>query len=117
MAIKGLHAMFYSPNEKAVREFFRDTLGFPADDIGDGWLLFDPPEAEIGCHPSDRTAHELSFYCDDIEATVKELEAKGVEFTKPISDEGFGLVTWFRLPDGSDIHLYQPHYERKRSPR
>ena len=36
--------------------------------------------------------------CDDIEATMAELEAKGVEFTAPVSDEGWGLVTALRGP-------------------
>jgi catechol 2,3-dioxygenase-like lactoylglutathione lyase family enzyme len=115
MSIKGLHAMFYSPDEKAVREFFRDTLGFPADDVGDGWLIFDVAEAEIGCHLAERSFHGISFYCDDISATVKELESRGVEFTGPVEDQGFGLMTHFRLPDGSEVELYQPHYERKRT--
>jgi hypothetical protein len=39
--------------------------------------------------------------CDDVQATVRELEAKGVRFTRPVSDEGFGLMTALELPDGS----------------
>ena len=52
----------------------------------------------------------MSFYCDDIEATRKELEAKGARFTQPVQDQGFGLVTFFEAPGGLEIQLYQPHY-------
>jgi hypothetical protein len=48
--------------------------------------------------------------CDDIEATVGELKAQGVEFTREISDEGFGLVTALRLPDGSELAIYEPRH-------
>ena len=32
--------------QTALRAFLRDKLGFPAHDLGDGWLIFDLPEAE-----------------------------------------------------------------------
>jgi hypothetical protein len=48
--------------------------------------------------------------CDDVHATVAELRGKGVEFTKPITDEGFGLVTSLRLPGGSELGLYEPRH-------
>jgi hypothetical protein len=48
--------------------------------------------------------------CDDIEATVAELAAKGVETTGPISDEGFGLMTGIELPDGAQLGLYEPRH-------
>ena len=48
--------------------------------------------------------------CDDIEATVEELTAKGVEFTGPVSDEGFGLVTAIKLPGGGELGLYEPRH-------
>ena len=33
-----------------------------------------------------------------------------VEFTQPVSDEGFGLVTAIRLPGGSELGLYEPKH-------
>ena len=51
--IRGLHAMFYTSQPDALRAFFRDKLGFPATDVGGGWLIFDMPEADLGCHPAD----------------------------------------------------------------
>ena len=90
--IKGLHALLYTPKPQELRAFIRDKLGFPSTDVGEGWLIFDMPEAELGCHPSDRVSHSISFYCDDIHKTVEELKSRGVEFTTGISDEGFGMV-------------------------
>lgn len=114
--IRGLHAMFYSSEADALRAFLRDKLGFAAHDVGGGWLIFDMPEADLGCHPADQGApsgtHDVSFYCDNIEQTVAELEAKGVEFTAPVANRGYGLVTHFRAPGGLEIQLYQPRYSK-----
>ena len=49
--IKGVHTMFYSSEVEALRVFIRDKLGFKATDVGGGWLIFDIPEADMGCHP------------------------------------------------------------------
>lgn len=117
--IRGLHAMFYTSHADALRAFFRDKLGFPATDVGRGWLIFDMPEADLGCHPADPEEEapsgtaDISFYCDDIEKTVAELKAKGVEFTGPVADRGYGLVTHFRVPGGFEIQLYQPRYTKR----
>ena len=116
--IKGLHAMFYSAQADETRAFFRDMLGFSAVDVGDGWLIFDMPEADLGVHPCDPEGGPatgtptISFYCDDIESTVDELRARGVEFTQDVEDCGFGLVTFFNAPGGLSIQLYQPKYTK-----
>jgi catechol 2,3-dioxygenase-like lactoylglutathione lyase family enzyme len=117
--IRGAHAMFYSSEPEAFRAFLRDKLGFPASDVGDGWLIFDMPEADLGCHPADPKegapsgTHNVSFYCDDVKKTVAELTARGVEFTGPITDRGYGLVTHFNVPGGFEVQLYQPRYSKK----
>ena len=117
--IKGVHTMFYSSQAEELRAFIRDKLGFPSTDIGDGWLIFDLPEAELGCHPSDPDGgapagtHDISFYCDDIEKTVGELRQRGVEFTGGIADQGYGLVTHFTMPGGVEAQLYQPRYTKQ----
>ena len=117
--IRGLHAMFYTSQPEALRAFFRDKLGFPATDVGDGWLIFDMPEADLGCHPADPDqgapsgTPDISFYCDDVEKTVAELKGRGVEFTAPVADHGYGLVTHFQAPGGFTIQLYQPRYTKR----
>jgi predicted enzyme related to lactoylglutathione lyase len=102
-----------------LRVFLRDKLGFSCTDGGGGWLIFDSPEADMGCHPADKAdgapsgTHDISFYCDNIERTVAELKARGVEFTEPIIDQGYGLVTHFRVPGNFELQLYQPRYTKK----
>jgi catechol 2,3-dioxygenase-like lactoylglutathione lyase family enzyme len=108
--IKGMHGMMYTTDAEATRAFFRDVIGFKAVDVGEGWLIFDMPAADLGFHPADAPAYHVSFYCDDIEATRKELESKGARFTQPVADQGFGLVTFFEAPGGLEVQLYQPHY-------
>jgi len=116
--IRGVHTMFYSSEPEALRAFLRDKLGFPFTDVGEGWLIFDLPEADMGCHPADKGegatsgTHDISFYCDDIEATVAELKARGVEFTELVTNRGFGLVTHFKMPGDVVVQLYQPSYKK-----
>ena len=114
--IRGMHAMFYSSEAEALRTFLKDKLGLPGTDVGGGWLIFDAPEADRGVHPTDEHSPpsgtaDVSFYCDDIETTVAELGARGVEFTRPIEDHGYGLVTFFQVPGGFEVQLYQAKYE------
>jgi predicted enzyme related to lactoylglutathione lyase len=116
LMIRGVHTMFYSSEPEAFRAFFRDKIGFPATDVGGGWLIFDLPEADLGCHPAEADGPSgtsaISFYCDDIEKTMAELQAKGVEFTGPVVDMGYGLVTHFKVPGGFALQLYQPRYSK-----
>ncbi len=110
--IKGMHGMFFTPEAAAARAFIRERLGFPHVDAGEGWLIFDVPQAEFAVHPGSDTHHELSFWCDDIEQTVEELAAKGVSFRTPIEDQGWGLVATFELPGSSEVMLYQPKHRQ-----
>jgi hypothetical protein len=115
--IRGLHAMFYSSQPAELRAFLRDKLGLRGSDVGDGWLIFDAPEADLGVHPTDGEevasgTADLSFYCDDVHTTVRELRARGVEFVDDVADRGYGLVTHFRVPGGFNVQLYQPKYQK-----
>jgi hypothetical protein len=116
--IKGVHAMFYSSQAEELRAFLRDKLQLPHTDVGEGWLIFKFNEADMGVHPVDHPGappsgtHDVSFYCDDLEKTVTELRARGVEFTDDISDQGYGLVIHFTMPGGVKAELYQPRYQK-----
>jgi catechol 2,3-dioxygenase-like lactoylglutathione lyase family enzyme len=109
--ITGMHAIVYSRQAEETRAFFRDVLEWPSVDAGRGWLIFKAPPAEVAAHPSDGDgAQELYLMCDNINATVAELEAKGVRFTKDVSDQGWGLLTEFELPGGGTMGLYEPRH-------
>ena len=51
--IRGMHAMFYSSQAEALRSFLREKLELKSTDVGDGWLIFDTPEADLGVHPTE----------------------------------------------------------------
>lgn len=111
--IGGVHTILYSKDAEAVREFFRDVLEFPCVDAGGGWLVFKAPPGEIGIHPADTHVHreELFLMCADVKAEVARLKAKGVQFTSPITEQQWGLVTQLKLPDGERLGLYQPTHQ------
>ena len=109
--ITGVHAVIFTTDAEQDRAFFRDVLELPFVDAGEGWLIFALPPAELAAHPADEDGrHELYLMCDDVHATVAELEAQGVDIARPVSDEGFGLMTAIRLPGGGELGLYEPRH-------
>ena len=109
--ITGMHAIVFSAEAEKVRAFFTDVLGLPSVDAGGGWLIFALPPAELAVHPADgETRHELYLMCDDIQATLADLRARGVEVAREVSDQGWGLLAAIRLPDGSEFPIYEPRH-------
>jgi hypothetical protein len=39
-----------------------------------------------------------------------------VEFTGPVTDRGYGLVTHFKVPGNFEVQLYQPLYAKGARP-
>jgi len=112
VAIIGLHAILYSAKDEATRAFFKDVLGWPSVDAGRGWLIFKAPPAEIAVHPAEADGrHELYLMCDDIEATIADLNARGVA-TAAIEERPWGRSTALTLPSGEQLGLYQPKHPR-----
>lgn len=110
--INGAHVVISSKDAEADRKFFHDVLGFLAVDAGHGWLIFRLPEAESAFHPSDvNDRHELYFMCDDIQADIEALRAKGVGCSEVV-EERWGSITKIQLPGGGRIGLYQPKHPR-----
>ena len=117
------HTLIYSDDPDATRAFLRDVLGWPYVEHADsspGWLIFKTGLSELGVHPTSGThegevysyprQHLVSLMCDDIEATVGELEARGAEFSGPPEDAGFGIGTHLKLPGAGEILLYEPRH-------
>jgi len=118
--ITAVHTLVYADDADAARAFFRDVLEWPSVDAHGGWLIFRTGPSELGVHPT-RTEHEgqvytsslhheISLLCDDIEGTVAALEAKGAEFSGPISDQGFGRTVMLKIPGAGEMMLYQPRH-------
>ena len=69
--ITGAHAILYSTDAEADREFLRDVLELPFVDAGHGWLIFALPPAELAVHPAQSSgAQELYLTCDDVAGFV-----------------------------------------------
>jgi catechol 2,3-dioxygenase-like lactoylglutathione lyase family enzyme len=115
--IAAVHTVLYAHDAEAARAFFRDVLGMDSVDAGDGWLIFALPSAELACHPGAALVDgredgraELFLMCTDVEATRRDLEDRGVEFVRPVTDQGYGLVTRFRVPGYGELGLYEPRH-------
>jgi hypothetical protein len=116
--IAGAHVLLYSKDPEADRAFFRNVLEFPSIDLGDGWLLFALPPAELALHPADgefvqmHAEHPmlgavLYLMCNDLSSLVASLESKGVACAAP-AEADWGISTSVQLPSGGEIGLYQP---------
>ena len=111
MGIVGVHALLYTSEPEAVRELLRDVFGWKHVDAGEGWMILALPPAELGVHPSEHLVRrDLSLMCDDLETTMGELRAKGIEFAGEPEDEGWGITVTMRLPGGADLLLYEPRH-------
>jgi hypothetical protein len=109
--IIGAHTIIHASDADAVREFLRDKLKLPSVDAGGGWLIFALPPGELAAHPTEgETRHELYLMCDDIHATIAELEAGGVEFDGEVAEQRWGLTTEIKLPGGGRLPLYEPRH-------
>jgi catechol 2,3-dioxygenase-like lactoylglutathione lyase family enzyme len=103
--------ILYSSDAEADRAFLRDVLDFPHVDAGGGWLILQLPPAEVAVHPAETSGTtELYFVCDDVDATVAELGARGVDLEGPVTDEGWGRLTGIRLPGGGRVGLYEARH-------
>jgi catechol 2,3-dioxygenase-like lactoylglutathione lyase family enzyme len=84
-------------------------------DCGDGTTLL-----VYGRPAPNRAEHtQVRFWTDDLEADVRELEARGVVFEdydfptfKTVdhigTTPGLGRSAWFKDPDGNTVALFQP---------
>ena len=78
--IVGAHSIIYSTHPDADRAFLRDVLKLPNVDVGEGWLIFGLPPAEVAVHPSDENdVHEFYLMCDDVEALIAEMKKRGID--------------------------------------
>jgi len=111
----GAHSIIYSTNPDADRAFLRDVLTLPNVDLGDGWLIFGLPPAEVAVHPSSKNdVHELYLMCDDIEAFVEEMKTHNI-VCSPVQNQGWGLLAQMTLPGGGKLGIYQPRHARPKA--
>ena len=109
--VHGCHVIFYAKVADRVRGFFKEVLQLGSVDAGRGWLIFALPPAEFAVHPTEGKPHyELYLMCDNIQDTMKDLQAKGTEFASPVKQEQWGASTAIKLPGGGELGLYEPRH-------
>lgn len=116
--ITSLHTMIYSDDAEATRVFFRDVLQWPYVSMDDDWLIFKTGLSEMGVHPTFSVwegkeyrhprHHAVYLMCDDLQATIQELQTRGAEFDGEPVDQGYGIVISMKVPGADNIELYQP---------
>jgi hypothetical protein len=115
--ITGAHSIIYSKDPEADRAFLREVIGLPSVDVGEGWLIFGLPPAEVAVHPSRKNGlHEFYLICADAQAFVRAMKRRRVACSA-VQDHGWGLMTQVTLPGGGQLGVYEPRHARPRSVR
>jgi hypothetical protein len=109
--LTGAHSIIYSKDSEADRNFFRDILELTSVDVGQGWLIFGLPPAEVAVHPGENDEHEFYLMVDDVNAFVAEMKAKNIP-CGDVQDMGWGVLTQLTLPGGGKLGVYQPRHAR-----
>ncbi|MFG2113641.1 VOC family protein [Streptomyces sp. NPDC048718] len=113
----GAHMVIYTRDAEADRDFLKDVVGFDHVDAGRGWLIFRLPPAEIAVHPTDGDPwHEIYLMCEDVAQVLRTLEDRGADISRPVTDQGWGLVAAVRLPSGTELPLYEPRHPIAHTP-
>jgi hypothetical protein len=116
MSITGAHVLLYSSEPEKVRAIMRDVFGWKHVDAGGGWLIFGLPPAEIAVHPAEGATfdaghrHQFTLMCDNLQTTITELTAKGVEVAGEPHNERWGVHVMLDFPGGLTVMLYEPHH-------
>src|SRR2546428_5141014 len=115
--IIGAHSIIYSRSPEFYRALLCQLIDRPHVDVGDGWLIFGLPPAELAVHPSETNdVHEFYLMSDDIDGFVTEMSNRGVA-CGPVRNEGWGLLTQVTLPGGGKLGVYQPRHARPKPMR
>lgn len=110
--ITGAHSIIYSRKPEADRAFLRDVLGLPNVDVGDGWLIFGLPPAEVAVHPSRKNdIHEFYLMCDNVEDFIAEMKKHKLSCSAA-QNMGWGVLTQLTLPGGGKLRVYAPRHAR-----
>ena len=110
--IIGAHSILYSKRPEADRAFLRDVLGFPHVDVGEGWLIFGLPPAEVAVHPSDdNDVHAFYLMGSDIDTFVERMRGASI-VCSAAEDMGWGKLAHVTLPGGGRLGVYEPRHAR-----
>jgi hypothetical protein len=84
-------------------------------DVGEGWLIFGLPPAELAVHPSDKNdIQELYLLCDDVQKFIQEMTQHHIK-CDPVQNRNWGQITQITLPGGGKLGVYQPSHARPKA--
>lgn len=130
MTLQVRNATLWVRDQDEALEFFQ-KLGFEVrEDVKNGdyrWLAVASKDqagpavvlARPGFPMDESTAEQVAnavakgmlstivFTTDDCFAAYEELNAKGIEFTRPAGERGYGIDAAFRDPSGNEFRLLQ----------
>jgi catechol 2,3-dioxygenase-like lactoylglutathione lyase family enzyme len=116
MKLDGVHHVSVNVDDvEKTGRFYLDVLGLeqlPRPDFGfpGMWLRAGAQEIhlmQVESHSAPEGQH-FAFRVYDIAATIEELEARGVQVSKPVQLPGAGRQAFLRDPSGNLIELNQP---------
>jgi catechol 2,3-dioxygenase-like lactoylglutathione lyase family enzyme len=99
---------------KSCIRFFADTLGLSLTHESQALAQFELPSGQLFelFSPQSRyyqlhASPVLAFQVEDVRASRKELESRGVEFVTEVEGDDSEAWTYFRGPDGYLYELWQ----------
>jgi predicted enzyme related to lactoylglutathione lyase len=121
MAIRGIaYIQLVVEDWPIALEFYRDLVGLPLEQLfeHEQWVSFDLEGVRLVLYGGgvasdrpkglDRNAFIPNFECEQIEATVAELERRGVPFIARVSETADGYKTaTFVDPEGNRFQLFE----------
>jgi predicted enzyme related to lactoylglutathione lyase len=123
VAITGVNDVYYNVADmKKSVAFYRDVLGLRVVDENPYWTSLDVGGVRVGLHWAEgkkipyvgRDEHGphagacLTLRVDDIRATVRELESRGVRVLGEVTDNPWGSLATIEDPDGNVLKMMQP---------
>jgi catechol 2,3-dioxygenase-like lactoylglutathione lyase family enzyme len=115
MMKKGIATIYVSNVDNALK-FYSEVLGMRikshwgkdfAELEMNGLTIGLHPATQMGPKPGTGGSISIGLEVDNLDATVTELKAKGVEFQGSVMDDGPVRLAFFGDPDGNSLYLTQ----------
>jgi len=100
-------------NAKESAKWYREKLGWEVKSQEGHWVTVAPKNAPFVFHlcekffPLEPGITGFAFTTKELAKDVKNLEAKGVKFTQPMTKEDWGTHANFVDPDGNEWEIIQ----------
>jgi predicted enzyme related to lactoylglutathione lyase len=111
-----LFVMPFTSDIEDMKKFYRDAVGLTVLNESPFFVQFESRGegtsfALLAVRPQQEKETELCFESQDLEADIRKLRERGVEFTDEARTEAFGQVIHLRDPEGNLISLLEPSRE------